>query len=109
MKVRLLNVLALAVVAPVHAAYNANIDGVVTWVATYTESDAVFFQLSNQPSSHPQCSPQYFVVAETVTEHRRRQAFAQLLAAAESKRVIRIGYDNAGDCASGYIRVHRVG
>ena len=94
---------------PASAVYNANMTGIVTWVATYTEGDFIYFQLSNQPTTHPQCNPTYFVITEDVPQNRRNQLFAQLLTAKETREPINIGYDNAADCAHGYIRVHRVG
>jgi hypothetical protein len=101
---------ALALLAhSAHAAYNANTGGVVTFVATYTDGDYIYFQLNNQPTSHPQCNPGYFVITEDVPVNRRNQAFAQLLAAKQTGEPVNIGYDNAGDCAHGYIRAHRVG
>ena len=101
-------VIACAVV-PVHAAYNANITGVVTWVSSYTDADYIYFHLENQPTAHSQCNPAYFVIDANVPENRRNQAFAQLLAARYSGEPIAVGYDAQGDCAQGYIRVHRIG
>lgn len=99
----------LTFMQPASAVYNANTSGVVTWVATYIDGDYIYFQLNNQPSSHPGCNPGYFVITEDVSQNRRNQAFAQLLAAKQSGEPINIGFDNTGDCAHGYIRVHRVG
>lgn len=101
--------LTIAFAAPSHAVYNANMSGAVTWVSTYMDDDYIFFQLSNQPTSHPGCNPTYFVISESVPENRRNQAFAQLLAARQTGEPINIGYDATSDCARGYIRVHRVG
>lgn len=91
------------------ATYNANMSGVVTFLATYTDGDYIYFRLANQPASHPQCNPSYFVIPETVPENRRNRAFALLLTAKQTGEPLNIGFDHSGDCAHGYIRVHRVG
>lgn len=96
-------------ITPAYAVYNSNMTGVVTLVATYTEGDYIYFQLSNQPTSHPGCSPAWFVIPEDITPSRRNHALAQLLAARYSQEPLNIGFDATGDCAHGYIRVHRVG
>jgi hypothetical protein len=106
---RLLPLSLLAFAIPTYAAYNANTSGVVAWVASYTDGDYIYFGLQNQPTSHPQCSPYYFVITADVPENRRNQAFAQLLTSKQTGTAINIGYDATGDCAYGYIRVHRVG
>jgi hypothetical protein len=92
-----------------NATYNANMSGVVAWVATYADGDSIYFALMNQPGSHPGCSPYYFVITAAVPADRRKAMLANLLIARTTGEAINIGYDNAGDCAEGYIRVHRVG
>jgi hypothetical protein len=92
-----------------HAVYNANMYGVVTDVLIYTDADYIYFQLSNQPTSHPSCLPGYFVISSAVPADRRKQLLARLLLAKASGETIAIGYDNSGDCTDGYIHVHRVG
>jgi hypothetical protein len=99
----------LLLVHPANATYNANMSGRVTWVSTYMDGDYIYFHLDNQPTSHPQCNPSIFVITADVPQNRRNQAFAQLLAAKQTGEPIAIGFDNSGDCADGYIRVHRVG
>lgn len=99
----------LLLASPAFADYNANITGVVTQVVAYTEADYIYFRLANQPASHPQCNASYFAIADTVPESRRKQLFAQLLAAKLSGDPVNIGYDATGDCAHAYIRAHRVG
>jgi len=94
---------------PAQAAYNANMQGVIAWVASYMDGDSIYFRLNNQPTSHPGCNPTYFVIPGDVLPNRRNQAFAQLLAAKQTGEPINIGYDDSADCAEGYIRVHRVG
>lgn len=94
---------------PVDADYNANMVGTPSTVATYAEGDYIYFVLTNQPTSHPGCNPSHFVIADTVPLANRQMMLAQLLAAKLAKEAINIGYDNSGDCAHGYIRVHRVG
>lgn len=91
------------------AVHNANMVGVLASVITYTDGDYIYFQLDNQPSTHPTCSPAYFVIPTDVTADRRKALLARLMMAKAMGEVINIGFDNAGDCAHGYIRVHRVG
>src|SRR5690349_7757729 len=100
---------AVGLSVPAAAVYTANMIGVVTDVLTYTESDIVLFRLSNQPTTHPACNPQYFSFDQTLPESRRKQLFARLLAAKESGNALNVGYDNSGDCSNTYIRVHRIG
>ena len=101
--------LLLAASLTSNANYNANMSGVVAWVATYADGDSIYFALSNQPSSHPGCSPHYFVITAAVPADRRKAMLTNLLIARTTREAINIGYDNTGDCAEGYIRVHRVG
>lgn len=91
------------------AVYNANMSGVLSAVATYADGDYIYLSLQNQPTSHPACNPGYFVLAETIPENRRNALLARLLTAYAAGETVNIGYDNAGDCAHGYIRAHRVG
>jgi hypothetical protein len=91
------------------AAYNANMSGVPTTVATYADGDYIYLALNNQPASHPGCNPGFFVITAAVPLANRQMMLAQLLAAKFAKEPVNIGYDNSGDCADGYIRVHRVG
>lgn len=92
-----------------NAVYNANMSGVVAWVATYAESDSIYFALTNQPSSHPGCASHYFVITGATTADRRKAMLSNLLIARTTREPITIGYDDTGDCAEGFIRVHRVG
>ena len=92
-----------------NASYNANMSGVVSNVMLYTGGDYIYIQLNNQPSSHATCNPSYFVISEEVPAARRQMLLARLLTAHATKESVTIGYDNAGDCVHGYIRVHRVG
>ncbi len=104
-----LGFLLLVVSSTSNAVYNANTGGVVAWVATYADIDSIYFALNNQPSSHPSCSPNYFVIPATVPADRRKAMLTSLLIARTTGEAINIGYDATGDCAEGYIRVHRVG
>ena len=90
------------------AYYNANISGVVTQVLTYPESGHILFVLNNQPS-HPTCNSSYFAFGDVGTEAVVNRVYARLLLAHATGEPVNIGFDNAGDCASGYIRAHRVG
>src|SRR5688572_14925546 len=103
----LLGTLLLPVAA--RAAYNANMSGIPTTVATYADGDYIYIALSNQPATHPRCNPSFFVITAAVPLANRQMMLAQLLAAKFAKEPVNIGYDSSGDCADGYIRVHRVG
>jgi hypothetical protein len=94
---------------PASAAYNANMSGVLTFVGAYADGDYIYLALSNQPTSHPGCNPTYFVIDDTVPLERRQMMLARLLTSYAMKEPVNIGYDNVGDCAKGYIRVHRAG
>lgn len=91
------------------ATYNANISGQIAAIATYTDTDSVYVTLANQPTSHPTCSPHYFVLDSSVSLDRRKFMVARLMAAYAAGETVNIGYDNAGNCADGAIRIHRVG
>lgn len=91
------------------ANYNANLYGVVTDVLTYSDTGRILIKLDNQPSSHPVCSPIYFAIDETLPQERINRMLARALVALTSGAPANIGYDNAGNCAHGYIRAHRVG
>lgn len=83
--------------------------GVLEGVYVYTAGDYIYFRLTNQPASHPGCDPTYFVISENVPESRRQMLLSRLLSAYAMKENVNIGYDSKGDCAHGYIRVHRAG
>lgn len=84
--------------------------GVIENLAVYTEGDYIYIKLENQPASHPGCNPGFFVIAEDVPESRRQMLLSRLSMAYALKESINIGYDSqAGDCAHGYIRLHRAG
>jgi hypothetical protein len=91
------------------AAYNANMAGELEGFYVYADGDHIYFRLKNQPSSHPTCGPLYFVIPETVSSDRRKAMLSRLSLAYATKEIVNIGYDSTGDCAQGYIRVHRVG
>jgi len=113
MKLRIITLMILAAVAtlttaPANAVYNANMAGVLTDLYIYADSDSVYFRLSNQPTTHPGCSPAYFVLTG-VPEARLNRLVARLMEAKATEEVLNIGYDSSGDCAEGYIRAHRIG
>jgi hypothetical protein len=91
------------------AGYDANMKGVVKHVAIYTEGDYIYFSLENQPSSHPGCRANHFVISGSIPSERRQMLLSRLLAAYVAKENINIGYDSQGNCTHGYITVHRVG
>jgi hypothetical protein len=91
------------------AIYNNNIAGQLDSFWSYADGDYIYFKLKNQPTTHPLCSPLYFVIPDTVPADRRKLMFARLSLAYAMRESVSIGYDSVGDCAHGYIRVHRVG
>ena len=99
----------LTCATPSHAVYNDNIIGVLKLVSVYADSDNIYLALENQPTTHPTCNPGYFVISKTVPQERRNMLLTRLLSAYHSKENVKIGFDNAADCANGYMRVHRVG
>jgi hypothetical protein len=91
------------------AVYNANLAGQLDGFWAYSDGDYILFRLKNQPATHPTCNPSFFVIPDTVPADRRKMMFARLSLAYATQESVNIGYDNVGDCASGYIHVHRVG
>jgi len=91
------------------AVYNADMSGELEGVYIYTDSDRIHLRLLNQPTSHPACSSVYFVSDDRITADRRKAILARLLTAYATHEVINIGYDSTGDCADGFLRVHRAG
>lgn len=91
------------------AKYNDNMKGIPTKVAVYTDGDYIYFTLNNQPTSHPKCRSNYFVIPSSVPQNRREMLLSRLLTAYAMKEKVNIGYDNSVECADGYIKVHRVG
>jgi len=89
------------------AGYNDNIVGEVKDILVYTNGQ-IIFSLVNQPT-HPTCNPGYFAIDNALSEVVINRMFSRLLSAHASKTPVNIGFDNAGDCANTYIRVHRVG
>jgi hypothetical protein len=92
----------------VHAYYNANIQGVITSVRVYDDG-MVLVTLDNQPTSHPVCNPSYFATDATLDPDIRAMLLSRALVAKSSGETVQIGYDNAGNCANGYIRIHEIG
>lgn len=93
----------------VFASYNSNIKGELEGVYVYADGDYIYFKFVNQPTTHKTCKPDYFVISHDVPMERRQMLLSRLLLAYASKETVNIGYDSEGDCAHGYIRVHRVG
>ena len=102
-------ILLVLVSVPAIAAYNANMEGKLTLVAVYADGDYIYLRLDNQPTSHPQCNPSYFVIHETVPLDRRQMMLSRLMMAYAAGETVNLGYDGTGDCAHGYMRVHRAG
>jgi hypothetical protein len=91
------------------ADYNANHGGVVTEVLTYPGSTVVLFRINNQPASHPTCNSYYFAFDAGEPPNSGKLVVSRLLLALANGQGVNIGYDNAGNCQSGWIRAHRVG
>lgn len=100
---------AICFCSKVFAGYDSNIKGTLEGVYVYTDHDAIYFRFKNQPTSHPSCKATYFVISGSVPQERREQLLSRLMLALASKELVNIGYDSQGNCANGYIRVHRVG
>jgi hypothetical protein len=101
--------LAFAAPQSANAVYNANLDGLITSLSVYGDDDYIYFQLANQPTSHPTCNPGYFVISQNIPVNRRNQMLAVILAAKTSGLPLGVGYDGTGNCMHGFIQVHRVG
>jgi len=102
-------VLSLVLSVPTGAVYNANMSGKINKIAVYTAADYIYIQLENQPTSHPSCNPAWFVVEASTSIARIDRLYSRAMAAKATGETLNIGYDSQGDCAHGYIRVHRVG
>ncbi|MEP3451742.1 MAG: hypothetical protein ABJN65_00995 [Parasphingorhabdus sp.] len=94
---------------PATAVYNANVSGKISDLITYTDGDYIYFRLDNQPATHPTCNPSFFVIDGATPAQRIDRLYSRAVAAKASGETVYIGYDSQGDCAHGYIRVHRVG
>ena len=103
-----LAVLAAMVPAAAFATYNANGGFLITGVLTYAETDSLYILVS-APPAHSGCSNAHFVISGAVPADRRKAMLARLLLAKATGEALNLGYDATGDCAEGYIRVHRVG
>lgn len=91
------------------AGYDANMDGIPDGVLTYPEG-WIYIHLTNQPASHPQCNPSYFVIDPTSMDAGAvNRMFARLMTAYALKESVNIGFDSQGDCVDGYIHVRRIG
>jgi hypothetical protein len=91
------------------AQYNDNIVGTIVQVIGYADGDQILVRLGNQPASHPACNATYFSLPGDVPDRRRIPMFNLLMTAKLTGEPITIGFDNAGNCAEGFIRIHRVG
>lgn len=94
--------------AAAFATYNANGGFAITGILTYTETDAIYITVSSPPA-HSGCNNSFFVIPSTTTTDRRKILMARLMLAKAANETINFGYDGTGDCADGYIRVHRIG
>lgn len=106
------NILIAAFAAFVPAAgfayYNTNGSFVVASVATYTETDSIYVSVT-APPAHAACNNSFFVIPGATPVERRKALLARLLVAKSTGETLNFGYDATGDCAEGYVRLHRVG
>jgi hypothetical protein len=100
--------LAALVPAAAFAVYNTNGGFLITGVLTYTDTDSIYIMVSTPPA-HSGCSNAFFVIPSTTPVDRRKILIARLLLAKATNESVNIGYDGTGDCADGYIHVHRIG
>ena len=98
----------LVVPIAANAVYNDNITGIISHVRVY-DTGLVLVRLQNQPTSHPACQPGYFAMDTALDPDIRAMMLSRALVARASGQPINIGYDNAGSCAQGYIRLHQIG
>lgn len=92
------------------AVYDSNISGKIVHLITYDNSNLILIQLENQSTlSGHNCSYVFFAIDPTTTEGRLDRMYSRAMLAFGSGTPINIGYDGNGNCANGYIRVHRVG
>ena len=104
----LIGMLAALAPAAAFATYNANGAFVIAGILTYADSDSIYVVVT-APPAHSGCNNAHFVISGAIPADRRKAMLARLLLAKASGEVLNLGYDATGDCAEGYIRVHRVG
>jgi hypothetical protein len=104
----LIGVLASLISSAALAVYNANGGFLVTGVLTYTDTDSIYIQVSSPPA-HPACNNTFFIISGAIPADRRKTLLARLLLAKATSESVNFGYDATGDCAEGYIRLHRIG
>ncbi|QGX41532.1 hypothetical protein [Permianibacter aggregans] len=108
--IRFLTVALIVLSSKAGAGYNANFQGKITHVLTYTNSAQILIKVDGQPTSHPTCSTlDYLAIDADTPDSIRHQMLARILAAHASGEVVTIGYDKDGDCVGTRIRVYRVG
>jgi len=105
-----LAILLTTLTLPAFAGYNANFRGTISAVLTYPGSTLILIRVSNQPTSHPECTSfDYLAIDPAISNESRQLVMSRLLLAFTTGENINIGYDKSGDCIGGRIRVHRVG
>ncbi len=92
------------------AVYTSNKTGKITNILIYDTGNVILIQLDNQStlSNHP-CNHSYFAIEPATLEGRLDRMYSRAMLAFGSSTPVNIGYDGQGNCANGYIRVHRVG
>jgi hypothetical protein len=108
-KIAMFCTFAVLMTTPAWGIYNANLTGTVSMVLTYDGVSPILVRLNNQPSSHPTCDPSFFAIAADNDTKSTDRMYARLLVALATAQPTNLGYDNLGNCANGYIRIHRVG
>lgn len=99
---------ALMASAGSQAIYNANIQGVITSIRVYDDGRTLL-RLHNQPTYHVACNANYFGIDASLSADVRAALLSRAMTAKNTNETVNIGYDNSGNCAGGYIRVHEIG
>ena len=109
---KLMMLLALSFVAPLaNANYDANFQGKITNVLTYTHTDVIYIKVEGQPTSHPICTRfDLMVIDKSMPADRRQIMMSRILLAYATGNPVNIGYDSKDECLDGSrIKVYRVG
>ena len=105
---RLTTIFVLFMSTSLYAVYNSDISGVVTEVVV-TKDVYIYFKLSNQPTTHPNCNPEYFTISSSTTDERRRLLLSRIMLSKASGQPMSVGYDGTDSCSGGYLKIYRVG
>jgi hypothetical protein len=98
----------LLFLSPLHADNDVTISGEIKALYAYEGSTAIYFQLNNQPESHPECDASKFVINTNLTEPIKADMTTKIFNAYNSKSPLTIGYDGQGNCTEGYISANKI-